>query len=82
MNSNQKGLFMLEKKVMSPEVIEGQTAIELPDRHMLGLVKVTVVNNGQVVEVKNVDLNTAVQLCGISALAIVKQGFKCTQVIK
>jgi hypothetical protein len=49
---------------------------------MLDLVKVTVVNNGQVVEVKNVTLNTAVQLCGISALAIVKQGFKCTQVIK
>lgn len=29
---------MLEKKVLSPEVLEAQTAMELPDREMMALV--------------------------------------------
>lgn len=56
---------MLEKKALSPEVLEAQTAMELPDREMMALVTVVIGNVNVLrdveITVRNVDV--AAQIC-------------------
>lgn len=54
---------MLEKKALSPEVLEAQTAMELPDREMMALVVINNVLSGNTitVDIRNVDV--ALQVC-------------------
>ena len=62
---------MLEKKVLSPEVLEGQTALELPDREMMALVTIVIGNVNVLREVeitvRNVDV-AAIRLSRRAAL--------------
>ena len=58
--------MLLEKKALSLEDIEAQTALELPDREMMQIVVVinNVLNNTSIdIDVKN--NNVAVQVCAI-----------------
>lgn len=69
---------MLEKKTLSLEEIEGQTAVELPDRYLMAsfpLVTVTLKTG----EIKLVSIQDAVKICNLQVNVIVAQGFKCTQ---
>ncbi len=54
---------MLEKRALSPEVLEAQTAMELPDREMMALVIINNVLSGNTVtiDIRNVDV--AAQIC-------------------
>lgn len=45
---------MLEKKALSPELLEAQTAMELPDREMMALLVVVATD---VVDIRNVDVS-------------------------
>jgi len=55
-----------EKKRLTLQAMESQTALELPCRHMLSLVNVTIRNvlNGLHVRVTVTNNNVAVQVCG------------------
>lgn len=57
--------MMLEKKRLSLEAMESQTALELPCRHMLSLVNITIRNvlNGLHLTVTVANNNVAVQVC-------------------
>ena len=60
--------MQLEKKTLSIEEIEGQTALELPDREMMALVTITIVdvlshNNVNV----QVPIGVAANVCGVQA---------------
>jgi hypothetical protein len=59
--------MMLEKKRLSFQAMELQTALELPSRHMLSLVNVTIRNvlNGLHIKVTVANNNVAVQVCAI-----------------
>ena len=69
----------MSKKMLSIEDIEGQTALALPERKMMQLVDVTIVNvlNNNVITIQ-LPLAVAANVCGISVASIVAQGFKCT----
>ncbi len=56
--------MLVEKKALSPEVLEAQTAMELPDREMMALINVVVFD---VVDIRNVDVaaNVCVNQAGI-----------------
>jgi len=55
-----------EKKRFTIQALESQSALELPYRHMLSLVNVTIRNvlNGLHVRVTVTNNNVAVQVCG------------------
>jgi hypothetical protein len=57
--------MMLEKRRLTLQAMESQTALELPYRHMLSLVNVTIRNvlNGLHVTVIVKNNNVAVQVC-------------------
>jgi hypothetical protein len=57
--------MILEKKRLTLQAMESQTALELPYRHMLSLVNVTIRNvlNGFHVRVTVTNNNVAVQVC-------------------
>ena len=63
-------MMTLEKKRISREEIEAQTALELPDRELLSLVTVVITNVlnhlSITVDVKNV--NVAAQICAVVEL--------------
>ena len=57
--------MMLQKQRLTMQAMDAQTAIELPHRHMLALVNVTIRNvlNGLHVKVNVNNNNVAVQVC-------------------
>jgi len=57
--------MLLEKKRLSFDEIEAQTALELPDREMLALVRIGNVLNGLHIDVTVQNVNVAVQVCAI-----------------
>ena len=59
-----------EKKRLTPEAIESQTAVELPRRQMLALVNVFIKNvlNGLHISVNVANNNVAVQVCAVVQL--------------
>jgi len=61
-NARRYRTMLLEKKKLSFEEIEAQTALELPDREMLALVRI---GNGLHIDVDVRDVNVAVQVCAI-----------------
>jgi hypothetical protein len=54
-----------EKKRLSLEEIETQTALELPDRELLSLITITNVLNGLHINVTVKNVNVAVQICAV-----------------
>lgn len=58
---------MLEKKALSPELLEAQTAMELPDREMMALVVVVAP-----IDVTLEDVNIGVQACGVLQVGTVE----------
>ncbi len=58
-----------EKKALSLEELEAQTALELPDREMLALVNVIVAGNNVAVPI-----GIAANVCGVNA-AVLAQDF-------
>ena len=52
-----------EKKLLSVEEIEAQTALELPDRQMLALVAVSYGSYSKTIFVKDKDLSTFLAYC-------------------
>jgi hypothetical protein len=62
--------MMLEKKRLTTEAMESQTALELPRRQMLALVNVIIRNvlNGLHVRVTVANNNVAVQVCAVVQL--------------
>lgn len=70
---------MMEKKVLSVEELENQTAMELPDRHMMALITVQLLNGAKIL----VPVSVAANLCGISVAEILSQNITfCKQVAK
>jgi hypothetical protein len=57
--------MLLEKKRLSFDEIEAQTALELPDREMLALIRITNVLTGLHIDVDVKNVNVAVQVCAI-----------------
>jgi hypothetical protein len=59
--------MLLEKKRLSLDEIEAQTALELPAREMLALITVVITNllNNLSVSVRVQNVNAAVQVCAI-----------------
>ena len=55
-----------EKRALSVEKIEAQTALELPDRDMLALVNVVVFD---VIDVIDVNANVAANVCGVGVIS-------------
>ncbi len=54
----------LEKKTLSLEEIEAQTAMELPDREMMALIDITIVTGDVVtIELRNVSVAAAANIC-------------------
>jgi hypothetical protein len=66
----QEGIVM--KKVLSFEELEGQTAVELPDREMMALI--TIVIGAIVITIPIQIEDVAVQICGV----LLAQGIECT----
>ncbi len=63
--------MLQEKTFVTTDLIESQTAVELPDRHMMALVNLVLIT-GDIVTINvrdiNVGLNICAQLLGRSAL--------------
>jgi len=59
---------MLEKKVLSPEEMEAQTALVLPDRELMALVKIDI---GNVTIIR--DISVAANICGTSVAVLSAQ---------
>ncbi len=59
---------MLEKKRLSAAALEAQAALELPDREMMALINITVVDvlSGNNVNVQ-VPIGVAANVCGVQA---------------
>ena len=61
----------MEKTLVTSELIDSQTAVELPDRHMMALVNLVLIT-GDIVTINvrdiNVGLNICAQLLGRNAL--------------
>jgi len=64
-------MTMVEKKPLVLEELESQTALELPDRRMLALVNVTLIDvlSGNQVAVA-VPVGVAANVCGLSVAAV------------
>ena len=64
--------MLQEKMLVTTDLIESQTAVELPDRHMMALVNLVLIT-GDIVTINvrdiNVGLNICAQVLGRSALA-------------
>ena len=60
--------MLLEKKRLGVEDLEAQAALELPDREMMALINITVVDvlNGNNVNVQ-VPIGVAANVCGVQA---------------
>ncbi|HKH11271.1 MAG TPA: hypothetical protein VKA73_09020 [Rubrobacter sp.] len=60
--------MLLEKKRLGVEDLEAQAALELPDREMMALINITVVDvlNGNNVNVQ-VPISVAANVCGVQA---------------
>ena len=74
--------MLAEKRILSMEDIEAQTALELPDREMLALVTVVVGD----VEIL-VPIGIAANLCNINAAVLAQQlvndqEARCTAVVR
>ncbi len=63
--------MLVEKKALSPEVLEAQTAMELPDREMMALLVVVAP-----IDVTLTDVNVGVQACGVLNTG---DNIQCTQ---
>ncbi len=78
--------MLAEKKMLTLEELESQTALELPDRTMLALVNVTLVDvasGNQIGAVLQVPIGVAANVCNVNAavLALAAQsadGASCT----
>lgn len=57
---------MLEKKALSLEELDAQTALELPDREMMALVNVVALNGVNVA----VPVGVAANVCGVNAAVL------------
>ncbi len=57
---------MLEKKALSPEVLEAQTAMELPDREMMALIDITVGDVTVDIEDVNLGVCANVNVIGVA----------------
>jgi hypothetical protein len=55
------------KMAITPDVLSSQAALELPDRHLLGLVTIVITNvlNNLSVDVDVRNNNVAVQVCAV-----------------
>ncbi len=64
-----------EKKALSAEQIDAQAAFELPDREMMALVNITVIDvlSGNEVAVQ-VPIGVAANVCGIQANVLAQGG--------
>ena len=63
--------MLQEKTLVTTELIDSQTAVELPDRHMMALVNLVLITGDIVtINVRNVDvgINICAQVLGRSAL--------------
>ena len=64
--------MLQEKTVVTTELIDSQTAVELPDRHMMALVNLVLIT-GDIITINVRDVNVGVNICaqvlGRSALA-------------
>lgn len=64
--------MLQEKTLVTTELIESQTAVELPDRHMMALVNLVLIT-GDIVTINVRDVNIGLNICanvlGRSALA-------------
>jgi hypothetical protein len=72
--------MVLEKKLLSPADIEGQAALELPDRHTLelcGLFTVELFNNNEYYLFSFNSVNEAEQFCTFINSPNVNNGFQC-----
>jgi len=60
-------MMTLEKKRLSLDEIDGQTALELPDREMLALINVFITNvlNNLSISIPVQNNNVAVQVCAV-----------------
>jgi hypothetical protein len=66
---------MLEKKALSAAEIEAQAAFELPDREMMALVNITLIDvlSGNEVVVQ-VPIGVAANVCGVQANVLAQGG--------
>ena len=51
-----------EKTVVTTELIDSQTAVELPDRHMMALVNLVLIT-GDIVTINVRDVNVGINIC-------------------
>ena len=60
--------MLVEKKPLDVEELEAQTALELPDREMMALIEITVIDvlNNNEVNVQ-VPIGVAANVCGVQA---------------
>ena len=67
-------MLLAEKIALSPEELESQATLELPDREMLGLITIVIKNvlNGNKVRVTVKNNHVAVQVCAIVDLISTK----------
>jgi hypothetical protein len=64
--------MLVEKKRLGVEELEAQAAFELPERELPGLLTIVLLNGNRFnIRIKNVSINTAVQLCA----ALLSLGF-------
>jgi hypothetical protein len=64
-NARRYRTMLLEKKRLSFDEIEAQTALELPDREMLTLVRIGNVLTGAHIDVTLKNVNIAAQICAV-----------------
>jgi len=59
--------MLLEKKRLTPEELDAQTALELPEREMMALVTIIITNllNNLSIDVDVKNNNVAVQVCAV-----------------
>jgi hypothetical protein len=81
-NARRYRTMLLEKKRLSFDEIEAQTALELPGREMLALITVVITNllNNLSVSVRVQNVNVAVQVCAIVDLIntiLVGESLRC-----
>ena len=69
--------MLLEKKRLGIEELEAQAALELPDREMMALINITVVDvlNNNNVNVQ-VPISVAANVCGVQANVLAQGGIQ------
>jgi len=67
--------MLLERKALSAADLEAQTALELPDREMMALINITVIDvlSGNEVNVQ-VPIGVAANVCGVQANVLAQGG--------